>query len=476
MEQILIFLTIIVVGVFVSVKSFHQKLNKLPWVGFLSFTALNILLIFRWGGIWQLWSIHLTISILMLEYLFISLNHKKAFRVMIKFNRKLFLLCAYVSLCGLILFPVVTKVNHPNSDKPVGTWKMIVESTEREETLAQTNGLKRRFTVQLYYPIQNKSGKQKKWFDGGNPSIKGLALSYGFPQMLVSHLKKVDSGAYLSRKIKLKDSPYQVVVISHGLKGSSDQYTQLAESLVEKGYFVAVINHAYSSYATVFNQNDYILGAKSLAAQIDFIEQKIELEKQITLIQQGDLMETFKVLDQINQGNYDPIFKAQLDLSDMTLVGHQIGGGAVLVTLNQVPYVKTGILLNPIIEQIPKKYILEGSIKPVISLVSKDYVSSNNATYLKRYMQGSKDALWIEAKLGKDLDMTDLNKVSTFFAFNGISDGKKSSDRLIEAQVAIVDQAIQKYSLGQIFEDIPQNLDSAHLGISILKPEAIDGK
>lgn len=476
MAQVLYISALMVIGILVCSAALHKRLSSHPIAGAVLFGLISALLYWHWRGIWQLWTLHLLLAILVMEYLFLAMNRHRKLQVTVRFNQKLFLFCAYIGIGGSLLFPAMTSLSGSQKDQAVGTWKMVVESSERTETLSQIEGLRRRFTIQLYYPIDQKSGKTKKWFDGGEPAIRGLALSYGLPEILISHLKTVDSGAYLSRRIIPRDAPYQVIVISHGLKGSSDQYTRLAESLAGKGYLLAVINHPYSAYATIFGKKDAILGAQSAAAQMDLVDQKIELEKQITLIQQGDLMECFKVLDQLNQGYFDARFKNQLDLSDMTLVGHQLGGGAVITTLNQVPYVKTGILINPVVEQIPKKYILQGSAKPVVTLISEDYIASNNAAYLKRYLMGSAEPLLWASEKGTDLDMTDMSQVTALFPLNGLSDGSAVNKRLIRAQTALIDQAVQKYSQGQIFEDIPSNLDSARLGLIYLKPEDIDAK
>lgn len=475
LDYIGVVITVIILGVLISLTPLHHKLSRKPLAGVLLFVASTYLIYAVWGGIWQFWALYFILALVLLEYIFLLLNKKRQLQVTVKFNRKMFAICAYVCLCGSLLFTPFNRLNAVFPKQLVGSWKLVVESSDRKETMAQIEGVKRRFTVQLYYPIKTKDGGVKYWFEG-NASVKGMALSYGLPEMLVGHLHNVNSGVYLSKKIQQTDAPYQVIIISHGLKSSGEQYSKLSEQLAQKGYLVAVINHPYSAYATVFNKKDYILGAQSPAAQIDYVDQKIELEKQMTLQQQGDLMETFKVLDQLNQGNYDARFEGALDLSDITLVGHQIGGGAVVTTMNQVPYVKSAVLLNPVVEQIPKKYILEGSAKPVLALLTKDYMRSNNASYLTRYLQGSKECLIAEAMKGRDLDMTDLSRVSGLFQLKGLSDGQRANAQVLATQVALVDQAVQKYSQGQIFEEIPKNLDLASLGINLLKPEEVDRK
>lgn len=476
MEVILILMTLMAIGTLIYFTPLHKQLSQRPAMGLIIFTLINALVLLKWRGIWQLWPMNLLLLILMLEYLALTLLKNKKFRVTVKFNRKLFLVGAYMTFGTILIFPVFSKMGSLTHHENIGTWKMVIESADRVETLATVEGIKRRYSLSLYYPIQTDSGSTKPWLEGGNPSIEGLSKSYGLPEALMGHLKKVRTDAKNSRKIRTPDTPYPVIVISHGVKGSSDQFSRLAQSLADQGYFVAVLNHPYTAYTAVFEDNDYILGAQSPAAQLDYVDQKIELERQITLIQQADLMESFKVLDQLNQGAYEARFKGLLDLSDMTLVGHQIGGGAVVTALNQVTYVKTAILFNPILEQIPKKYILSGTSKPLISLVTEDYLNSNNATYFKRFTEGSPESLVYQAKSGKDLDMMDLGRISYLFTGKGLSSGPYAQQKILKAQVELIQQGVQKYSQGQIFEDIAQNLNLAELNLLKLEPDEIDGE
>ncbi len=473
MNTIFVILTIVALGGVIGHKPIHNYLRRIPALGVFIFLILNIVMIIAWRGIWQLWPIYFVLAILAVEYMVLNMFRKKKMQVTVKFNKKLYLICAYISLCSLAIFPIVKTVGVMEPGQIVGTWKMTVESTDRIETLSHDSGEKRRFTVQMYYPVHNKKGERKKWFEGGTPSVKGLALSYGVPEVMLGHLKSVKSSAYLTRKIEETDHPYQVVIISHGFKSSSEQYTRLAETLAAKGYFVAVVNHSYSAYATVYSKKEYVLGARSSLGQIDLMDEKIELEGKMTLIQKEDIEETFKALERLNTGGIDENFKEKLDLTDLTLVGHQIGGGAVLIALEEMPSAKTGVLLNPVLEQIPKKYILSGSSKGVLALVTKDYKASNNAMYLGRFLSASREGLLFATSSGKDMDMTDLGLVSNLFKVKGLSDGRKANEKTIRAEVDIVDHAIQKYSQGQIFEKLSENIDQKRLGLNILSPEQL---
>lgn len=465
----------LITGVLAWVKPIHHLLSRKPIIGLGVVLVIGMGLVSLYGFAWQIFSCYVFILVVVLEYLALVMLKSTKLRITHKLNQKLWLFTTYVTAISLILFPMPLNLDEPNLSGAVGTWKIAVESSNRTESFANVEGLKRRFTLNLYYPILSNSGKEKEWLDGSQ-DLKGLALSYGLPEMLLGHLKGVSSNAKWSRKIKIPDAPYPVVIISHGSKSSHEQFESLAQQLADNGCFVAVINHPYSAYTTVFAQKDAILGAKSIAAQLDYVDQKVELEKQITIAQQGDLIETFKVLEDINAGRYDEKFRKQLDLSDMTLVGHQLGGGSVLVTLNQFPFIRSAVLLNPVVEQLPKKYAIEGSIKPVVAMFTKDYMQSNNAAYLMRYLSGCKEAYAFVANRGKDLDMLQISAITPLFQMKGLSDGAGSSKKLQKANYALCVQTVKKYSQGHIFEDFMSGINVKQLGIEPLKPEVINGE
>lgn len=471
MAFISLIIILAVLGILILNQGLHRALGKRPFVGLFIFIGLGAGLIYYYKSTWQLYAIYLLVALLVVEYFALILLRNKKLRVTVRFNARIFVICAYIAILSAYLFPFNAKIEAADG-LPVGSWKLVAQSADRVDTLAEVDGLKRKYTVTLYYPIESTKGKLKTWLEG-DASLKGIALSYGLPEFVLGHLKSSLSGAHQSKQISSADAALPVVIISHGTKSSSEQFTRLAEGLAAEGCAVAVINHPYSAYATVYGDGKYVLGARSMAAQMDYVDQKIELERQLTAAQQGDLVETFKLLDRINQGEYDAKFKGKLDLSDMLLVGHQIGGGSALATLNQMPFLSAAILLNPVIEQLPKTYIMTGSEKPVIGLVTSDYLASNNASYLSRFLSSSPKALIYKPNKGKDLDMLEMANVSPLFQLKGLSDGRESRNQVFEAQLTICLEAVDAYSRGQIFKNLGEDIDTDKLGLTRLSPEEI---
>lgn len=458
-------------GMLILNRGLHRILGKKPILGLLLFLLLGLGLGYYYRMTWQVYGLYLLIALLALEYFALMLLKNKKLRVTVRFNARIYVICTYMALLCAYLFPITTALQSPEG-LPVGSWKLVVESGDRVDKMAEVSGLKRRYAVTLFYPIEADQGKRKTWLEG-DASIRGMALSYGLPEFFLSHLKSTHSEARQSKQISSSDAALPVVIISHGTKSSSEQFTRLAEALAAEGCVVAVINHPYSAYATIYSDKEYVLGARSMAAQLDFVDQKIELERQLSAAQQGDLIETFKLLDRINQGEYDNRFKNKLDLSDMILVGHQLGGGSVLATLNQMPFLSSAVLLNPVVEQLPRTYIMKGSEKPVIGLLTEDYLASNNASYLSRYLKSSAKAYVYKPQKGKDLDMLEMPSLSPLFSLKGLSAGQQARQQIFEAQLRLCLEAVDTYARGQIFKELDENIDSEALDLVPLSPEEV---
>ena len=134
-ELFLMFVTVAMIGISVSSKPLHRQMSKKPWLGLVLFALISGGLYWFWGGIWQLWTIDLLLGVMLMEYLFLTLRPNKALRVTVSFNQKLFLLCAYTSIAATVLFPAFHTMKGITDTIDIGSWKMVVESTDRPEVL-----------------------------------------------------------------------------------------------------------------------------------------------------------------------------------------------------------------------------------------------------------------------------------------------------------------------------------------------------
>lgn len=435
--------------------------SKQPLVGIGLHIALLGVLFMSSGLSWQVVPLAFMLILLVAEYSFLFFTKKVGVAISPYLNSRLGIVFAYMSLLFFIIFPVI-KIEGIHGQYDVGSWRIIVESSNREEMLKVDDSQKRKFAMRMYYPVKKDSGKPVKWLEGGTAAIKGIEAAYGIPSFFISPVKQVEIGATNSKAVLDPGSKLPVIIIAHGVNSSPDLHARLAESLAAKGYFVAVINHTYSAYSTYFSKDVYVLGKSSPAAHLQFSNQKISTEKLVTGVQYGDIVEVIKALDGINQGRSDEAFKDRLNLSNIMVVGHQMGGGAALAALNEIPFVKAAALFNPIVEQLPKKYMLVGTTKPFAALVSEDYVASNNGPYLSAIMDNSANETVMKINKIKDLDFTDLPSISPLFWMSGLSKGEGERHKALAIQVTVIDKMVQKYIKGSSFENLSDFLEKQY--------------
>ncbi len=122
LEYIGIVITVVVLGVLISLTPMHHKLSRKPWIGVLLFLTLGYVLYSIWGGIWQFWALYFIMALVLLEYIFLLFNKNRQLQVTVKFNRKMFVICAYVCLCGSLLFTPFIRLDSVFPKQLVGSW------------------------------------------------------------------------------------------------------------------------------------------------------------------------------------------------------------------------------------------------------------------------------------------------------------------------------------------------------------------
>lgn len=467
-----ILIVIICIGILGGIlfTPLNQRLTHYPLGGIFYHAFLSIILFLMCGVAWQTIPLQLMLILLALEYGMLYFIKRKGMGISKYVNSRLAITLVYMMALFLLVFPI-PNMTVDMGDFAVGNWRIVIESSDRDETFKPDQAVKRQFTVRMYYPVIEGSGPRSKWLEGGRAAVEGIETCYGIPSFFISHLPEVSLQALNSRKIIKTGVKTPVIIISHGINSSPDQHARLAQILASRGNFVAVINHTYSAYSTSLGKNLYVLGKTAPTSHIQYVHQKINAERVVTGVQYADIVEVIKALDTINQGKNDKAFEQALDLSDITVVGHQIGGGAALVALSEIPFVKSAVLLNPVVEQLPKKYMLGGVNKAFTTLVTEDYLESNNAVYLESIINNSHQEETFKVAVGKDLDFTDVPLLTPLFRVSGLSAGKASQTELLKLQADLIDKTVSKYAMGSYFKTMAEYLKEAYPQIESYTPE-----
>jgi dienelactone hydrolase len=141
--------------------------------------------------------------------------------------------------------------------------------------------------------------------------------------------------------------------------------TSQCEDLASHGYIVAAIDHTYASAATAFP--DRIVSSKEATANFNTAE-PAEI---ITQIMADDCKFVIDSLSKMNEGINNSIFKGKLNVDEIGVIGHSVGGAVAYNLAINDSRVKAAIDLDGIVFVTPKED--SGYMAPFLMLANDKY-------------------------------------------------------------------------------------------------------
>ena len=231
---------------------------------------------------------------------------------------------AILALGICVLFPTVVlpfnSLPQSTGKYNIGTITCDLTDNKREETFTQATGDFRKLAVQFWYPADTD-----------------IKTEYGTTAAKVSNQEK----------------NYPVVIFSHGAFGVRSSNASACRELASHGYIVASIDHTYHSFYSSFADGSKVpvntdflnsaLAASSgkLTAQEEFTEshkwlnlRTADIEFVIDSLKTGDL------------GTQGELLKGHMDLGNIGLFGHSLGGAASAQVCRDRDDVKAAIVID----------------------------------------------------------------------------------------------------------------------------------
>lgn len=141
--------------------------------------------------------------------------------------------------------------------------------------------------------------------------------------------------------------------------------TSQSEDLASHGYIVVDIDHTYVSAGTVFP--DRIVSAKE--ATRDF--NSADPAEIITQIMADDAEFVIKTLGEMNEGKIESMFTGKLNLDEIGIMGHSVGGAVAYNLAINDSRVKAAVDLDGTVFVIPKKDLRQ--VTPFLMLANDKY-------------------------------------------------------------------------------------------------------
>lgn len=274
-------------------------------------------------------------------------------------------------LVGLSAFlsyalPVFT-LPAPSGPDPVGVSYFHLVDQQRTDPFLAASTQKRELMVKVYYPAKPDDSKPYARYFHNSPELIRLFTAFyqGFPAFAFDHLNLVTTHSKDDLILSDRQADYPVILFSHGAGNSMEVYTAQGEDLASHGYIVVAIDHPYVSAATQFPEHF----VTAMQATTDF--HAAEPAEIITWIMTDDARFVIDQLAGLNTGKIPSGLTGRLDLDNIGVIGHSVGGAVAYNLANTDPRVKATINLDGAVYIPPEAD--SSAVAPFLMLVNDRY-------------------------------------------------------------------------------------------------------
>ena len=276
--------------------------------------------------------------------------------------------------------PVFTLPTPTGSDA-VGIHYFHLREEARIDPFLANSTKKRELMIKVYYPARKDNSKPfSPYFHNSPELLRLLTTGYGLPVFLFDHLNLVKTNSKDDLQLSDRQSSYPVVLFSHGAGTTMEVQTSQSEDLASHGYIVVAIDHTYVSAGTIFP--DRIISAKE--ATTDF--NATDPAEIITQSMADDAKFVIETLDEMNEGKIDSIFAGRLNLDEIGVIGHSVGGAVAYNLAINDSRVKAAVDLDGTVFITPKEDLRQ--VAPFLMLANDKYhiqMIQNRQTLMKKF-------------------------------------------------------------------------------------------
>jgi pimeloyl-ACP methyl ester carboxylesterase len=240
----------------------------------------------------------------------------------------------------------------PTGANTVGTRTVTMTDEARSDPYLKSDA-KRELLVRFWYPTE--------------PTISCKRAAYTAPavwdyyaELVGVRLPKVTTSS--CQDARVRSGAYPVVVFTHGYTGTFADYTFLFEDLASRGYIVASVNHTYEATATAFPDGRLVRSV--FGSHLKEVLRRDEQALSFALsARMADLKFVAGQLDRLNRSATSPL-AGHLDLANMAVAGHSLGGLTALKVLQLDDRFRAAITIDGVVPDSS----FEPTSKPVMIL------------------------------------------------------------------------------------------------------------
>lgn len=209
-----------------------------------------------------------------------------------------------------------------------------------QSRLDPTSKETREILISVYYPSKTIRNKENyiALFEPCVPQAVDLLSSMGVDK---EYLGKLDTRFYNNAEINNTARNCPIIFISPAFGVVRDMYSYCVEYLVRCGYVIITIGATYESIFSIFPEGRFIKQSKDIS-EIDSLD--IKYWKQLLKLRVEDIKFAISSIEEVLNSEKD--LRAIVDLNEMGIIGHSLGGAAAYEVLSRDGKVKAGVLLD----------------------------------------------------------------------------------------------------------------------------------
>ncbi|WP_054957298.1 alpha/beta hydrolase [Paenibacillus dakarensis] len=199
----------------------------------------------------------------------------------------------------------------------------------------------REVLTSIYYPSVPNGNKPKytTLFEPCTPLAVDMLSSMGVNKEYISN---VVTGIYNNANINITARNCPIIVIAPAFGVVRDMYSFCVEHLVSCGYVVITMGATHESIFSIFPDYRFIQQSKEIS-EIDSLD--INYWKQLMELRIEDIRCILSNIEEILNSDKDLI--AIVDVSNIGIIGHSLGGAAAYEVLKREKKVNASVLLDP---------------------------------------------------------------------------------------------------------------------------------
>lgn len=199
----------------------------------------------------------------------------------------------------------------------------------------------REVLISIYYPsnpVEHES-KYTSLFEPNTSLAVDMLCSMGVDR---DYICKLDTKIHNDVSVDITAKNCPIIVIAPAFGVVRDMYSFCVEHLVESGFAVITVGATHESIFSIFPDGRFVQQSNEIS-EIDSLD--IHSWEQLLKLRIEDIRWVVRNVDEVLESDKD--LRAIVDVNEMGIIGHSLGGAVAYELLKRDKRIKASILLDP---------------------------------------------------------------------------------------------------------------------------------